>query len=121
MAAAAGSASAQVYKSVGADGKVIYSDHPSDKANVSVSVIKADIVQVVAAATPRTVIVKDAGPSLAALTAALAHDAKSQELLRATAADKKVCDKMVTVVVDRNGQIVRSLGPTNLLAGFKTR
>lgn len=37
-------ASAQIYKSVGADGKVVYSDRPSDSRGASVSIIKAAVV-----------------------------------------------------------------------------
>lgn len=38
---AMGGASAQVFKSVGADGKITYSDRPSDQARGAVSVLKA--------------------------------------------------------------------------------
>jgi hypothetical protein len=116
---AAGGASAQVFKSVGSDGKVSYSDHPSDKVSASVRVIKADIVQPAVAAAPRA----DSNPraaALAALSKGVPLDAASKDVLRAAAADKRVCDKMVTVVVDADGQIIKSLGPTNLLAAVKT-
>ncbi len=74
--AATAHASVRVYKSVGADGKIAYSDHPSDQGAASVSIIKADIVQ----ALP----VADSGA-------------------------RKVCNKMVEVLVGPTGDILRVL------------
>ena len=45
------SASAAIFKSVDADGKVVYSDRPSD-SNVQLSVIRAAVLQPVDAAKP---------------------------------------------------------------------
>ena len=116
--AAAGSASAQVYKSVGADGKVMYSDHPSDNNNVSVSVIKADVVQPVARPAAETA----AAPATLrlALLAAMAADAAPKDSARKVSAPKQVCDKMVTVVVGRNGEILKTLPAKGILSAFKT-
>ena len=116
--AAAGSASAQVYKSVGADGKVMYSDHPSDNDNVSVSVIKADVVQAVAKPAAETALTP-AALRLAVL-AALAADAAPKAGARSASAPKQVCDKMVTVVLGRNGDILKTLPAKGILSAFKT-
>lgn len=117
--AAAGSASANVFKFVGADGKVTYSDHPSDKSGVTVSIIKADIVQAVPVATSKPVAADDI-----ARLAALARSAGSREGLakdgtRAPAAAKELCSHRIDVLVGRNGEIIKTLGPSRPLGAFK--
>jgi hypothetical protein len=107
-----------VYKSVGADGKVVYSDHPSDNTNASVSVIKADVVQAVA--KPATEAAVAPAALRLAVLAALAADAAPKGAARSVPAPKQVCDKMVTVVVSRNGDILKTLPAKGLLSAFKT-
>jgi hypothetical protein len=119
--AAAGSACAHVFKSVGADGKVVYSDHPADN-NVAVSVIKADVVQSVpmeAGATPgaegalRQAVLRAmaSGTAVASAPKDGAHKVPST---------KKTCDKMVNIVVDSKGELLKILPPKSFLSGFKT-
>lgn len=118
--AAAASASAHVYKSIGPDGKVTYSDHPVDKPSASVSVIKADVVHAVSVA-------KQAAPVSAAPVAHVTFLAASAEELEASrkagvlalAGPKEVCDNRIDVLVGRNGEIVKKLSPSRLSA-FKT-
>lgn len=116
--AVAGSASAHVFKVVGSDGKVTYSDHPSDKPNVTVSIIKADIVQAAPMATPQPVAAAGAvrlvTPQLVDGPEALAKNAA-----RAPAANKELCERRIDVLVGRNGEIIKTLGPSSPLGAFK--
>jgi hypothetical protein len=106
-----------VYKSVGADGKVMYSDHPSDQSNVSVSIIKADIVQSVPMAAGDESAAPGASHTVSLAAAGI--DAGSKDGAHGSAAPKKVCDKMINVVVGANGEILRILPSKGLLAAFK--
>jgi len=117
--AAAGSASATVFKFVGPDGKVTYSDRPSDKSEVKVSIIKADIVQAVPVAEDQPLATADV-----VRVAALAQSSGNRLTLakddaRAPAAGKELCDHRVDVLVGRNGEIIKTLGPSRPLAAFK--
>jgi hypothetical protein len=119
--AAAGGASANVFKSVGSDGKVTYSDRPTDKSDVKVSIIKADIVQAIPVAKSQAVAAVDAG---AVRLLALAQSAYNREALakdggRAPADAKELCERRVDVLVGRNGEIIKILGPSRPLGGFK--
>lgn len=116
--AAAGSSSAQVFKFVGPDGKVTYSDHPSDKANVTVSIIKADIVQTVPIATSQPVTAAGA-VRLATLSSVDSPDALAKDAARAPAASKELCERRIDVLVGRNGEIIKTLGPSRPLGAFK--
>jgi hypothetical protein len=111
--AAAGSASAHVFKSVSADGKVMYSDHPSDN-NVAVSVIKADVVQSV----PMAPAAAEATLRQAVLRAMASGTAVASDSKDATA--KKTCSNMVNVVVGSKGELLKILPPKSFLSGFKT-
>ena len=115
--AAAASASATVFKSVGADGKVTYSDHPTNKADVTVSIIKADLVQAVPVETNKPVEVADA-----ARLAALSTDSREvldQDSARATAAAKELCAHRVAVLAGRNDENSKTLAPGRPLGAFK--
>ena len=115
--AAAGSASATVFKSVGADGKVTYSDHPTNKADVTVSIIKADLVQSVPVETNKPVVVADA-----ARLAALSTDSRevvATDSARATAAAKELCARRVAVLAGRNDENSKTLAPGRPLGAFK--
>jgi hypothetical protein len=119
--ACAGSASATVFKYVGSDGKVTYSDRPADKPDVKVSIIQAAIVQPVPVAKDQAVAAADAG---AVRLLALAQLAESREALakdgaRAPAAAKELCERRVDVLVARNGEIIKTLGPSRPLGAFK--
>jgi hypothetical protein len=116
--AAAGSASAHVFKSVGADGKVVYSDRPSDKVNAEVSIIKADIVQTVSSPAAGIPAAEQSAPRVSTLVAAAAAGA-GKERMTAMADAKIVCDKTIDVLVNRKGEIVKTLGPSGPLAAFK--
>lgn len=117
--AAAGSVSAHVFKSVSADGKVMYSDHPSDNT-VAVSVIKADVVQSVpmaAAVAPESALRQAVLRALASGTAGVSDPKDDAHKVATT---KKTCDKMVDVVVGSKGELLKILPPKSFLSGFKT-
>jgi hypothetical protein len=116
--AATGSVSAHVFKSISPDGKVIYSDHPSDN-NVAVSVIKADVVQAVPMATA---VAPGAETALrqAVLHAMASGTAESKDGAPKAAGAKQTCDKMVSVVVGSKGELLKILPPKSFLSGFKT-
>lgn len=119
--ASLGSASAHVYKSIGADGKVTYSDHPGDKPAASVSIIKAAIVQPVVAAKTVTLAPTAAAPRISFLTtAAESLELTGKPVVQVTANATQVCDKKIDVLVGRNGDIVKVLGPSPL-SSFKTK
>lgn len=117
--AAAGTASANVFKFVGADGKVSYSDHPSDKADVTVSIIKADIVQPAPVATNKPLAAADIARLAALALAAGSREALAKDGARAPAAAKELCDHRIDVLVDRNGKFIKTLGPSRPLSAFK--
>lgn len=116
--AVAGSASAHVFKFVGPDGKVTYSDHPSDKPDATVSIIKADIVQAFPVASPQPVAAADA-VRLATLSSLDSPEALAKDAVRAPAASKELCERRVDVLVGRNGEIIKTLGPGRPLGAFK--
>ena len=115
--AAAGSASATVFKSVGADGKVTYSDHPTNKADVTVSIIKADIVQAAPVETNKPVVVADAARLAAPPTDS--REALVKDGARATAAAKELCARRVAVLAARNDETTKTLAPGRPLGAFK--
>lgn len=118
--AAAGSACAQVYKSVGADGKVAYSDRPSDTVSSAISIIKADLVQTVSAPAAKVQHRADsAAVRLAVLAASAAAQADGKLKISDTSAPQQVCDQKIDVLVNRKGDIVKVLGPSGPLAAFK--
>lgn len=117
--AAAGSASATVFKHVGSDGKVTYSDRPADKPDVKVSIIKAAIVQAVPVAKDKAVADADAVRVLALAQPADSREALAKDGARAPAATKELCERRVDVLVARNGEIIKTLGPSRPLGAFK--
>lgn len=118
----AGGASAHVYKSIGPDGKVTYSDYPSDKPSKSVSIIKADIVQPVAVAAK-------AAPTAAAdisRVSFLTTPEESVELpgkpgVKVAAGATQVCNERIDVLVGSDGKVIKTLGPSKFLTAFKPK
>lgn len=118
--AAAGSASAQVYKSVAADGKVVYSDRPSDTLSSSVSIIKADLVQTVSAPAAQALLRPDSPAVRLAVMAAMVAAQPDGKLKASAAADpRQVCDQKIDVLVNRKGDVVKVVGPSGPLSAFK--
>ena len=115
--AATGSASAQVYKSVAADGKGVYSDRPSDTLSSAISIIKADLVQTVSAPADKVHV----SPAIRrAVMAALVAEQPAGKPKASGAADpKQVCDQRIDVLVNRKGDLVKVLGQSGPLSAFK--